>query len=273
MGLNGDKEGVRQLYKNLKKKGSAPTNHARQVMDFYNLGRETLWVTFSNGYLWWTVADKNVEFLSNVHGECIHGSRLKRTIGNGWSNTSLAGEPLLMSKLSGKLTLTARYSGTICKIKDDVCEDLLLKLQGKASPLMAEAREYRQQLITKAVALIKRLSWSDFELFVNLMFERCSWRRVGMLGGDQKTVDIVLERALPERRALVQVKSVTDQKTLNEYVDDLGKWEADHIFYVYHTSKSKLVFTGDTIHLIGPNELAEYAFNLGLVDWLMDKAS
>src|SRR3954463_6993301 len=36
---------------------------ARQVLDFYQLGPDCLWITFARGHLWWTFAKPKVTWL------------------------------------------------------------------------------------------------------------------------------------------------------------------------------------------------------------------
>ena len=54
------------------------SSHAKQVLDFYRAGPETLWITFSESHLWWAEANGPVEFLGGSQDEMDErGSRLR----------------------------------------------------------------------------------------------------------------------------------------------------------------------------------------------------
>jgi hypothetical protein len=62
---------------------------ARQMVDFYSLGPDCLWITFARGYLWWTFASPEVEWRGpSKNGE--HGERVRKSIG-GWKNADVNG--------------------------------------------------------------------------------------------------------------------------------------------------------------------------------------
>lgn len=272
LGLQQDFVGIRdfQILRGMRK--NEASDAARQVVEFYATGPETLWFTVSGQHLWWAVSDHKVDFLGHDPVRFPNGSRLKRTLNGGWSDATLSGKKLEISRLSGKLIKSASYPKTICKIGGDAFQYLLLKLTDQDLPLVRSARENKAAILSDIVDLIKLLSWRDFELFVSLLFD--GWRRVSIIGGEQKSIDITYENYMTCETAVVQVKSVTDQKMLNDYCERLDKSQSHHIFYAYHTSKGKIRSpTGNgNFHLLGPNELAEKALKSGLLDWLIDKA-
>lgn len=272
LGLNNDKEGIKKLYINLGVKGGAASNHARQVLDFYNSDENTLWIMISNGYLWWAQSKGDVEFLGNDKGTYKDGSRLLKTI-NGWSNKSLKGDVLNSTDISGLVTKSVGYQGTICDIKDDALNYVLNKINGEEIPEVLKAKQARAQMLEATIGLIKKLTWQDFELFVDLLFSHSGWRRISSLGATQKTIDIELELPITGERAIVQIKSQTDQKQLDEYVERLTELDADKYFYVYHTEKTKKPLNSENsdIELVNVDKLAEMTFQSGLVDWLIKK--
>lgn len=186
-----DKKVASQIYKDLGKAEIAASSHARQVMDFYTAGPETLWITFSGGRMWWCQAAQKVEFLGNDRIEYPDGSRLKRAI-RGWSCETKSGKPLLINELSGKLTRSASYRQTICDIKKEAFEYLLDKLQDRDLPAVKETKETKSRMLKAIEKLILLLTPQDFELFVDLLFTSSGWRRISGLGGVQKTIDIEL---------------------------------------------------------------------------------
>ena len=113
---SGDMKGLRQHFVDQGHKPPTATSHTNQVLSFYETGPETLWITFSAGYLWWAIAEGPVEFLGGSVEEMEErGSRLRRTR-DGWHNSSVGGAPLRIPELSGALTKTANYQMTICSV-------------------------------------------------------------------------------------------------------------------------------------------------------------
>src|ERR1700751_5125927 len=100
----------------------------------------------------------------------------------------------------------------------------------------------------------------DFELLVDLVFSTSGWRRQGIVGKTQKTLDLDLTLPSTGERAFVQVKSKTTSAELAEYVgglDDLGPY--DRMFYVYHSGEAHT--TDERVVIINPERLAELAFD------------
>ena len=212
---SGDKESIRGLYLKNGASQSAATNHARQVLDFYRADADTIWVTFSRGFLWWCQAKPDVEFIGQDKNIHLEGSRLRRCISR-WSNKSVTGQELHLSDLSGRLTRCAGYQGTLCEIRGTALEYLLRKINGQDLPAVVEAKAARAALEDKTKELIRLLTWQDFELFVDILFSKSGWIRVSQAGKTMKDIDFELVLPITGERALVQIKSSTAQAELDE---------------------------------------------------------
>jgi hypothetical protein len=108
------------------------------------------------------------------------------------------------------------------------------------------------------------------------VFTSSGWRRLGKVGGTQKTIDMDLELPTTKERAFVQVKTKTTATELEEYVDKFEESAFgdlyDRMFYVYHSGPA-VTDTGDSVTIIGPDKLAEVVLDAGLVNWLIRKVS
>ena len=106
---------------------------------------------------------------------------------------------------------------------------------------------------------------------MDLVFSSSGWRRLGAVGGTQKTLDIDIELPSTGERAFVQVKSSTSDAELAEYLDqlpDLGAYS--RMFFVYHSGTMR--DPGDSrVVVIGPDKLAQMVVDAGLVSWLIGK--
>lgn len=267
--VSGDWDGVVKL---LIKRGKTPgkaKDQAREIRDFYSLGKDCLWITFTNGHLYWTFADPSVTWLGEK--EEGQGARSRKAIG-GWRNTDLTGQPLRIDELSSRLTRTAAYRGTLCTIQ---CEDYLLRrLRGEEEPVIAKARKAKKALTKITEEMISGLHWADFEDLVDLIFSRSGWQRLSRVGGTQKDIDLEMIEPATGSRAFVQVKSTAGQKQLDDYIN---RWEAiggyDFMFFVCHSPRSKLSFSAEKNIRVWTNEtLAQTAIRAGLYDWLMERS-
>jgi len=215
---SGEIKRLRQHFIDQGFKPSTATRHANQVLSFYSAGPETIWITFSAGYLWWAIADGPVNFLGGSAEEIrVRGSRFRRTR-DGWHNNSISGTPLRIPDLNGALTQTAAYRMTICTV--DQLDYLIRKINDRDLPEVVRARSARAALLQSTTDLMRLLTWRDFELLIELVFSQSGWRRISASGGAQKTIDIELILPTTGETAFVQVKSKTDQAQLDDYVED-----------------------------------------------------
>jgi len=112
----------------------------------------------------------------------------------------------------------------------------------------------------------------DFELLVELVFSHSGWRRLGIVGKTQKTIDIDLELPSTGERAFVQVKSDTTSAQLAEYINRLEEaGPYDRMFYVFHSGEAET--DDERVSVIGPEQLAKMIVDAGLVNWLIRKVS
>jgi hypothetical protein len=170
------------------------------------------------------------------------------------------------------LTKLAAYRGTSCDV--DVAEYVVRRINGLKMPAVERALAASQELRSSALALMRMLTPQDFELLVDLVFTTSGWRRVGVVGRTQDTLDIDLLLPSTGERAFVQVKSKTTSTELAEYVAKLGE-RADlysRMFYVYHSGDPSIP-DDRRVTLIGPEQLAALVVDAGLAGWLVEKVS
>lgn len=269
MGRRGDREGiVAALVTKGKTPGSA-ADAARQIVDFYQLGGDCLWITFARRRLWWAFAEPDVISLgvaTRDHGDCM-----RKVIG-AWRDTDILGHPLRMDALSSKLTQVAAYRNTICTVAEEAY--CLRRINAVPEPIVAEAEAARAALHAVAVKLIATLHWRDFELLVDLIFARSGWQRISEVGGTQKDTDLRLLQPTTGDRAFVQVKSKADQDVLDK---SIARFQAtgdfSHMFFVCHSPNPRLTAPPmPNVHLWVGSSIAAAAVGVGLLDWLIDRA-
>ena len=117
----------------------AAATSAQEVVDFFTLGADCLWVAIARGHLWWTFADPQLVWLMNdfvLTGECI------RTPIGGWKNTDVGGRPLSDSRLSPRLI---EFAETRKATPDsDTLQELLQLINGSETQEHAELLDDEQ---------------------------------------------------------------------------------------------------------------------------------
>ena len=271
LAVSGDEDAIAQVFQAGGANKTVATRKARQLARFYNTDPDIIWYTFSDGYLWWAKLKPTIVSLDqNPASIASNGSRLRETI-DGWHNTNISGVVLDMTMLSGRLTQTAASRNTICDCPD--FEYLLRKINGEKVRQVWLLENHREELLKLIVDVMRLLTPEDFELLIDLIFSASGWRRIGAVGGSQKTSDLQIELPTTQERAFVQVKSTTNQKTFDQYASDFQNRYEQRMFFAYHSAGNSIDNSDPDITLLGPEQLAPMTLNAGLVDWLIERTS
>jgi len=246
-----------------KDKGTA-TRFTNETRLFFEDDGSTLWITFVAEQLYW---GSLTPAAPRRHAD---GDGVWRAVKGGWRCTDLQGEPLTKDRLSGALTKLAAYRGTTCDV--DVGEYAVRRINGVKIPEVESAIAAQVALRSSVLKLMKLLGPRDFELLVDLVFTSSGWRRLGVLGKTQKTLDLDLMLPSTGERAFVQVKSSTTSADLAEYVNQLdAHGQYDRMFYVFHSGEAQT--EDERVNIIGPEKLAELVVDAGLSGWVIRKVS
>lgn len=269
----GDWEAVRQIFLGQGRTKSAASRFMGELRDFYEAGSDCLWVTFHDDRLWWNFAEPGVEAIEPA--EPYFGTKIRKTI-SGWRSTDIRGEVLRQRTLGSRLTRVASFQGTICSVPD--VPYLLRRINAEESEVLAAASTTRAALIGIAGRMITDLDQDDFETLTDLIFARGGWSRVSSLGGNMKTVDLVLKQATTGEQAAVQVKSRADTAAYQDSVARMIAEGHDHVFFVCHSPTGIFSVPERTevgspkVHVWTGEHLASAALNAGLFDWLVERS-
>src|SRR5205814_988628 len=127
-----------------------------------------------------------------------------RSVVDRWRCVDLRDQPLLMSSLSGKLLSMQGYRGTICQVRER--DYLLARLNAEDRPDVARAKDALIRLHADIEAVIRSLTWRDFEILIDLIFRQAGWNRVSAVGSTIKSIDLDLISPITAERYGVQVK-------------------------------------------------------------------
>lgn len=265
MALRGNREEIRCIYIADGRTSAVATSFAREVMDFYSLPANTLWITFARDRLWWCFADPEVSPLEESEHQ---GARMRRTI-DGWHDCDRLGRQLRLDTLSTRLTKTAAFRATICKV--DARDYLLRRLNGDEDPAVDKIRRSQLTLLQSIEHLVKGLHWRDFEILTDLVFSRLGWQRVSVLGETMADVDIVLEQPITREKGVVQVKSKAGRPEFNAFVAAATAMGCSRAWFIVHTPNSKLDSASSAIEVWSVPQIARVVQQAGLVEWLIDR--
>lgn len=256
---------LKQSFISQGKSQSTATRFTNETKLFFEDDGSILWITFMGGSLYWGFLDPAP---AQQHTE--DSRSVWRTVTGGWRCTDVNGEPLTNDRLSGALTKLAAYRGTSCTV--DVADYVVRRINGQKIPQVERGVVALTELQSATIGLLALLEPRDFETLVDLVFSTSGWRRQGIVGKTQKTLDLDLTLPSTGERAFVQVKSTTDDDQLADYIqrlDELGPY--DRMFYVYHSGNAET--DDDRVTVIGPEKLAALVVDAGLVNWLIRKVS
>jgi hypothetical protein len=258
----GDRNAIRQVYEAAGRKN--PNDAVRELLDFYTLDSECLWITFGRERLWWTFAEAEVTLSAD-------GFRYRRTL-TPWRCTDVAGRELRAQDLSTSLTQVGSYRRTICSV---AAQDYLLRrINSHTDPLLERLEHFQAGLANTLESALRQLHWRDLELLVDLILSRSGWRRLSSVGGSrQADSDIIMEQLITGERIFVQAKSRAQAAILNDYVGRFERYPGvDRLLLACHTWLGRPPEIADTrVQVWGGPELAKQVVGAGLVDWVLER--
>lgn len=270
----GDWEAVRQVFLAEGRAPSAASRFVGELKDFYERDGDCLWVTFHDDRLWWAFADGSV---SAVESEAPYRGARVRKVRDGWRSTDITGADLRQRTLGSRLTRVASFQGTICSVPD--VPYLLRRINAEESELLIAAGAAKAAMTGITGRMIAGLDQDDFETLTDLIFARGGWSRVSRLGGNMKTVDLVLKQPTTGEQAAVQVKSRADAATAADSLARMIAEGHDHVFFVCHTpvgtfaEPERATVEDPKVHVWTGDRLAAAALNAGLFDWLVERSA
>jgi len=131
------------------------------------------------------------------------------------------------------------------------------------------------QLAVKVEVALQRLHPKDFELLVDLLFQRAGWQRISVVGENVKFTDMNLQEPITKDRYQVQVKSEATKEEFESYRSEFEDSPFRRLYFVVHSPHRSLEAVStdpdDKVQLIFSKRLARMAIDAGLVGWLMQK--
>lgn len=238
-----------------------------QIRDFYEADETVLWITFYKEKLWWAFSKPEVTLLED-------GTKTRNVMGD-WNDKDINGKVLSTDELSGKLLRTQGFHGTICNVETK--DYVVSKINGEERPEVIRAKKCLAELKEAVGQLITHLDPKEFEILIDLIFSRCGWQRLGVVGKVEKTLDLDLISPLTDERAMVQIKSASNKAEFDSYCELFNGMDVyDKFFYVVHSPdkalKQVMRDSDDKIIIWFLEDIANQVIKAGLTNWLLKKA-
>ncbi len=268
--IRADLRGIEEIIRNHAKDEGAATRDLSQIADVIEEPGRHIWITFEDGCMWWCTLRNGPTI--NPEGESEALGHFWLACDQPWSNRSLGGRTLSITDLSGRVTSTAGFRGTLCtpKAEPEILR-ILSDQKDEDAVALERARDKHEAAAEKA---IQKLSPQDFEHLVDLVLVRSGWVRVSTLGGVLEGIDLEVKNAAVDETAFVQVKSAADQSVLDDYVERFqGRRERYcRLIVAVHTPKGKLSPPADLpVQVWTGRHMARLAVRLGLGEWVEGK--
>jgi len=225
-----------------------------------------LWVTIFRGYLYWCTARRKIIINPNINN--YDAGYIWVPCDRPWTNLDLKRRPLILANLPGTVGAVAGFQGVIGKPR--YSEEIMRVINGEPAPAVEDYKKAQSQLKRAISELIPMLHWKDFELLVDLLFNRAGWVRVSSVGTEE-TVDMEIEHPENKEHAFVQVKAAADQKTLNKYIAEYRQLRHDRMFFVCHSPRSELSTDEAGVIIWDRSFVADLVVRRGLAEWVAQR--
>jgi len=251
----------RSEYKN---KGTA-TKDLNALVTFVSSTSDDIWVTFHAGRLWWCRLGE---------GQVLEDETSRyRLVSGKWHDRDIHGHILLANQIPGSIAKVQGFRATICRIAE--VDDLRRLINDVPSDAFQAISRIKEELISEVEKGLTRLHWKDFEILVDLLFRGAGWKRVSLLGGTMKYVDLELVEPVTGDMYQVQVKGSATRKDFEECARNFAHGVFRKLYFVVHTPRDGLAThqaeTNTDIELVLPGRLARMVVESGLTDWLLTK--
>lgn len=245
-----------------KKSGATQDFNALKI--FCNATDKDVFITFYDGKLYWCKLDENEIQADNISK--FRTTKIK------WSCQDINGSVLYANNISGRISKTQGFRATLCRI--DEIESLRRIINAEKSPLIKGIEIKKSELCKYIQCALKELHWKDLEVLADLIFSQSGWRRISLIGGKMKYIDMELEDIITKERYQVQVKAAASKQDFEDYVEKFNGLDYSKLFFVVFNTDSTLKnykSTYDNIELLTGKELSELIVDLGLVNWVVQK--
>ena len=122
---------------------------------------------------------------------------------------------------------------------------------------------------------MKDLHWKDCEILTDMIFQQTGWQRVSMQGGSMEFMDMEYLDPINKETYAVQVKSGANKSDFINYAEKFNERVNRKFFFIAFNPDSSLEQYKNenvNIELLFGDKLSELIFDLGLLNWVLNKS-
>lgn len=245
-------------------KKNGATQDFNALKSFCEATDDDIFITFYDGKLYWCVLD-------NTSAQEDRISKF-RTTKIKWTCTAIDGKTLFINQISGRISKTQGYRATLCSIDEHIT--LKRIINSEKSPIIDQIKQKKSELCEYIQKAFVELHWKDLEILADLIFRQSGWRRISMVGGKMKYIDLELEDPITKDLYQVQVKASAGKQEFEEYTEQFTGLGYKKLFFVVFNPDSsllKLQSCSENVELLTGQVLAELIIDLGLLNWVTQK--
>jgi hypothetical protein len=228
---------------------------------FCEANENDIFITFSKSKLYWCFLDNKT-----IQQDSISKFRTTKTL---WSCVDIKGKPLYTNSISGRISKTQAFRGTLCKVEDK--EALKRLLNGESDKIVEEINNTKIKLAEYVQEGISKLHWKDYEILVDLIFRQSGWRRISQIGESLKFIDIELQDPISKENIQVQVKAKAGKKDFEEYAKQFNDKDFNKFYFVtFDPEKSLINYINnyENVEILTGIKLSMLIIDLGLTNWV-----
>jgi hypothetical protein len=247
------------------------TRFTNETRIYFEDPGEILWVTFAHDRLYWGFVEPAVPEI--YRPDDSSSTSTFRRIRGGWSDLDAHGRMLTKTSLPGSITSAASFRGTSFELGERERDWLLNRINGETDAAVERLTKAQEELRSSLGVLVQRLDPKDFEMLVDMLFLAAGWRRLGRIGGTEKTKDLDLQMPVTGERAWVQIKCKTKASDFAKYLAHVERMpQYGRMFFVYHTGEG-IETDREGVDVLGLGEVVDMVIGGGFVNWVIERTS
>lgn len=262
-------------YKTRGKKNGA-TQDFNALKLFCEATEEDIFITFYKSKMYW--CNPSNEPLKRYDENSQTDFTKVRETKNGWKCSPINNPEKIFhsNEISGQISKTQAFQGTFCSFTEKELEIINRLINGIPNPVVKKIKKHREKIIRSIVKLLKELHWKDCEILTDLIFLHSGWRRISMSGGSMEFIDMEYEEPINNYKYAVQVKAKANKNDIEKYIKNLEGRHFEKMFFVVfypdESIKKEYQMNQNNLEIIDGEKLANYIFDLGLLNWLLKKS-
>lgn len=262
------KQLIQKDYENRNKKNGY-TQDFEALKRFVDSDDEVVIITFFENKMYWCSMGNSIVEQDNV-------SKFRQTK-KGWCCKPISKEEKIFysSEISGKISKTQAFQGTLCQYKPEEIDIINRLLNNIPNPSVEEIMEKKTEICELITRILTDLHWKDCEILTDLIFQQSGWHRISMSGGSLEYMDLEYIEPINNERYIVQVKSGAKLIDFLNYRSKFVHKGYRKLFFVSFNPSIELIrhiSDKDNVELLCGTKLASLIFNLGLTDWVLKKS-